>query len=107
LFCIEARLFGIERRRGLMAADTVQVLGTNKSFGGVQLRLQHASTVLQCEMVLSLYLPPAAAEGKRVPVLYWLSGLTCNDQNFVTKANAQRYAAEHNVAVVAPDTSPR
>jgi len=90
-----------------MAADTVQVLGTNKSFGGVQLRLQHASTVLQCEMVLSLYLPPAAAEGKRVPVLYWLSGLTCNDQNFVTKANAQRYAAEHNVVIVAPDTSPR
>jgi S-formylglutathione hydrolase len=57
-------------------------------------------------MTLSIFLPPAAEHGE-VPVLYWLSGLTCNDQNFVTKAGAQRYAAEFGVAIVAPDTSPR
>ena len=57
-------------------------------------------------MVYAVYLPPQAAE-YRVPVVYYLSGLTCTDENFVTKAGAQCYAAEHGVAVVAPDTSPR
>lgn len=57
-------------------------------------------------MHASIYLPPQAAQ-EDVPVLYWLSGLTCTDENFVTKAGAQRYAAEHGVAIVAPDTSPR
>lgn len=57
-------------------------------------------------MTFSVYLPPAA-EREAVPVLLWLSGLTCTDQNFVTKAGAQRYAAEHGIAIVAPDTSPR
>lgn len=85
----------------------MEVIASNKVFGGLQLRLQHRSQVLQCEMLLSLYLPPGASAAQPVPVLYWLSGLTCNDQNFVTKAGAQRYAAEHNVAIVAPDTSPR
>jgi S-formylglutathione hydrolase len=85
----------------------MEVIASNKSFGGLQFRLQHRSAILQCEMVLSLYLPPGANADQRIPVLYWLSGLTCNDQNFVTKAGAQRYAAEHNVAIVAPDTSPR
>src|SRR5699024_4135083 len=54
----------------------------------------------------SLYLPPAA-EQAAVPVVYWLSGLTCNDENFVTKAGAQRAAGELGLALVAPDTSPR
>ena len=84
----------------------MEIIASNKCFGGWQHRLRHRSTALQCEMTLSLYLPPAAERGA-VPVLYWLSGLTCNDQNFVTKAGAQRYAAEHGVALVAPDTSPR
>ena len=57
-------------------------------------------------MEFSVYLPPQA-EKQRVPVLYWLSGLTCTDQNFVTKAGAQQYACEHGIAVVCPDTSPR
>lgn len=57
-------------------------------------------------MHFSVYLPPAAELGP-VPVLYWLSGLTCTDENFVQKAGAQQYAAEHGVAIVAPDTSPR
>lgn len=57
-------------------------------------------------MQFAVYLPPAAAE-RKVPVLYWLSGLTCTEQNFITKSGAQRYAAEHGVALVVPDTSPR
>jgi S-formylglutathione hydrolase len=57
-------------------------------------------------MRFALYLPPQAQQGP-VPVLYWLSGLTCNEQNFITKAGAQRYAAEHGIAIVAADTSPR
>ncbi len=57
-------------------------------------------------MTFSLYLPPQAEEGA-VPVLIWLSGLTCTDENFVAKAGAQRYAAEHGIAILAPDTSPR
>jgi S-formylglutathione hydrolase len=58
-------------------------------------------------MQFSVYLPPQAQAGQRVPVVYWLSGLTCTDQNFATKAGAQRVAAELGVAVVLPDTSPR
>jgi S-formylglutathione hydrolase len=77
-----------------------------KSFGGWQLRYKHRSEVLSCDMHFSLYLPPQA-ETAKVPVLYWLSGLTCTDENFVTKAGAQQYAALHGVAIVAPDTSPR
>jgi S-formylglutathione hydrolase len=81
-------------------------IGANRCFGGQQLRFSHSSEVLGCDMTFSLYLPPQSASGT-VPVLYWLSGLTCTDENFVTKAGAQRYAAEHGVAIVAPDTSPR
>jgi S-formylglutathione hydrolase len=57
-------------------------------------------------MTFSIFLPPQAEQGK-VPVVYWLSGLTCTDENFVAKAGAQRYAAELGLAIVAPDTSPR
>ena len=78
----------------------------NKMFGGRQLQYQHQSKVLACEMQFSIYLPAQAATEK-VPVLYWLSGLTCNDQNFVTKAGAQKYASKYGVAIVCPDTSPR
>ena len=88
-----------------MATD-MQQLSANKIFAGQQLQCQHSSEVLGCDMQFSIYLPPQA-ENAQVPVLYWLSGLTCTDQNFVTKAGAQRYAAEHGVAIVCPDTSPR
>jgi len=67
---------------------------------------QHASTTLGCTMKVGVYLPPQAQHGK-VPVLYWLSGLTCTEQNFITKSAVQRFAAEYGIAVVAPDTSPR
>ena len=76
-------------------------------FGGRQEVWQHASTTLGCEMRLGVYLPPAALRGERCPVLYWLSGLTCNEQNFITKAGAQAAAAQHGLIVVVPDTSPR
>lgn len=75
-------------------------------FGGWQDVYRHRSATLSCEMNFAVYLPPQAARAK-LPVLYWLSGLTCNEQNFITKAGAQRYAAEHGVILVAPDTSPR
>lgn len=75
-------------------------------FGGWQDVYEHASSTLDCTMRFAIYLPPQAADGP-VPVLYWLSGLTCNEQNFITKAGAQRYAAEHGIALVCPDTSPR
>jgi S-formylglutathione hydrolase len=76
------------------------------SFGGWQEVWRHDSEVLGCAMTVGVYLPPQAAEGP-CPVLYWLSGLTCTEQNFITKAGAQRYAAEHGIILVAPDTSPR
>ncbi|MGI9483005.1 MAG: S-formylglutathione hydrolase [Hyphomicrobiales bacterium] len=75
-------------------------------FGGEQLQFTHKSAVNDCTMTFSIYLPPQAKTGP-VPVVWWLSGLTCTDQNFVTKAGAQGYAAEHGLAVIAPDTSPR
>ena len=67
----------------------------------------HASSTLQCEMRFAIYLPSEALSGQPCPVLYWLSGLTCTEQNFITKSGAQRYAAEHGLVIVAPDTSPR
>ena len=76
------------------------------SFGGWQEVWQHTSSVLNCVMNFSVYLPPQA-ETQRLPVLYWLSGLTCNEQNLITKAGFQRYAAELGIIVVAMDTSPR
>ncbi|MEO6517630.1 MAG: alpha/beta hydrolase-fold protein, partial [Pseudoxanthomonas sp.] len=75
-------------------------------FGGWQDVYRHHSEALTCEMNVAVYLPPQA-QTKTLPVLYWLSGLTCTEQNFITKAGAQRYAAEHGVILVAPDTSPR
>ena len=75
-------------------------------FGGWQDVYRHHSDVLGCDMTVGVYLPPQAEQGP-CPVLYWLSGLTCTEQNFITKAGAQRYAAEHGIILVAPDTSPR
>lgn len=89
-----------------MVSQALEQIGTNQSFGGQQLRYKHQSAVLNCEMTFSIYLPPQAKNGP-VPVLYWLSGLTCNDENFVQKAGAQQHAAEHGIAIVCPDTSPR
>ena len=75
-------------------------------FGGWQDVYRHRSDALGCDMTVGVYFPPQVEQGPR-PVLYWLSGLTCNEQNFITKAGAQRYAAGHGIILVAPDTSPR
>ncbi len=85
---------------------SIEKIAEARCFGGRQQRYRHRSDVLDCDMQFSVYLPPQA-EGGEVPVLYWLSGLTCTDENFSTKSGAQRYAAEHGVALVMPDTSPR
>jgi S-formylglutathione hydrolase len=78
----------------------------NKMHGGWQFRYQHHSSALDCDMIFGVFLPPQAASA-RVPVLYWLSGLTCTDENFAQKAGAQRLASELGLAIVCPDTSPR
>ncbi|WP_429155302.1 S-formylglutathione hydrolase [Aeromonas media] len=85
----------------------LDITSSNKSFGGWHKQYRHRSTVLDCEMRFAIYLPPQALTGQKVPVLYWLSGLTCTDENFMQKAGAQRIAAELGIALVAPDTSPR
>ncbi|MDT8398951.1 MAG: S-formylglutathione hydrolase [Pseudomonadales bacterium] len=85
---------------------SLEQVSVNRSFGGRQLKFRHHSRTLACDMVFSVYLPPQAAYDK-VPLVYWLSGLTCSDDNFVQKAGAQQYAAEAGVAIVCPDTSPR
>jgi len=77
-----------------------------KCFDGRQQTHEHPSDACNCTMRFGIYLPPQAEQGP-VPVLYWLSGLTCTEENFATKAGAQRYAAEHGIAIVHPDTSPR
>ena len=86
---------------------TVENISSNKSFGGSNEQYSHYSEVLDCQMRFAIYLPPQALAGEKVPVLYWLSGLTCTDENFMHKAGAQRVAAELGIAIVAPDTSPR
>ena len=86
---------------------TLDIVSSNKSFGGWHKRYRHRSTVLNCDIVFAVYLPPQVEQGARLPVLYWLSGLTCTDENFMQKAGAQRMAAELGLIIVAPDTSPR
>lgn len=86
---------------------SLENLSCQKSFGGWHKRYKHRSSTLGCDMVFAVYLPPQAESGAKLPVVYWLSGLTCNDENFMQKAGAQRVAAELGLILVAPDTSPR
>jgi S-formylglutathione hydrolase len=85
---------------------SIQGIESIKEFDGYLNRYTHQSDVCNCEMMFSVYLPPQAKLGN-VPALYWLSGLTCTDDNARVKAGAQRYAAEHGIALIFPDTSPR
>jgi S-formylglutathione hydrolase len=85
---------------------TVTVLSQSRCFGGVQGTYAHESTETGCTMRFGVFLPPQA-QAHRVPILYWLSGLTCTEENFIVKAGAQRVAAELGLAIVVPDTSPR
>ena len=66
-------------------ATELAELSANKCFGGWQKRYSHRSKVLNCEMHFSVFIPPAAEKVAKLPVLYWLSGLTCTDENFSTK----------------------
>ena len=84
----------------------MKTISENASFGGVQGVYSHASDVCGCEMTFAVYLPPQAGRG-RVPVLWYLSGLTCTHENAMTKAGAQGWAAAAGIALVFPDTSPR
>lgn len=81
-------------------------VSASRSFDGEQRVYAHAATSTRCTMRFGVYLPPQART-QRVPVLYWLSGLTCTEDNFIVKAGAQRVAAELGMALVVPDTSPR
>lgn len=86
--------------------SSLTLVSNNKVFGGWQKVYQHQSDVLKCNMKFAIYLPPQA-ETSKVPAIYYLSGLTCTEQNFITKAGGQQHAAEHGVAIICPDTSPR
>ena len=83
-------------------------LSSVKSFGGEQAVYAHESEACGCEMRFAVFTPPEDKPGKGpFPALFWLSGLTCTEENFITKAGAQRIAAELGLVIIAPDTSPR
>ena len=84
----------------------MEIVSENACFGGVQGVYSHGSDVCGCDMTFAVYLPPQAQTGP-VPVVWYLSGLTCTHENAMTKAGAQAWAARYGVAVVFPDTSPR
>ena len=85
----------------------MRIVEQHACFGGSQQVWSHASSSLGCEMRFGVFLPRAALEGRACPTLYWLSGLTSTEQNFITKAGAQQHADRLGLIVVAPDTSPR
>jgi S-formylglutathione hydrolase len=85
---------------------TVELVSEARCFEGRQLTYRHRSKACACDMQFAVYLPPAS-EKAPVPALYWLSGLTCTEENFSIKSGAQRYAAELGLALIIPDTSPR
>lgn len=82
-------------------------ISSTKVAGGWHKQYTHPATSTHCTMRFAVFLPPGASETNKVPVLYWLSGLTCTDENFMQKAGAFKKAAELGIAIVAPDTSPR
>lgn len=85
---------------------TLEIVSQSRCFEGSQITYRHASTATGTPMRFAAYLPPRAENGK-CPVVWFLSGLTCSEENFTTKAGAQRVAAELGLILVAPDTSPR
>ncbi|SPA31115.1 esterase D [Cupriavidus taiwanensis] len=85
----------------------MELISQHGCHGGVQRFYRHDSVAIGLPMRFSVYLPPQAQAGARVPVLFYLAGLTCTEETFMIKAGAQRFAAEHGLMLVAPDTSPR
>lgn len=86
---------------------SLEMISSAKSFDGWHKQYSHESKSNNCTMRFAIFLPPQTATGEKVPVLYWLSGLTCTDENFMQKAGAFSEAAKLGIAIVAPDTSPR
>ena len=84
----------------------MKTISEKASFGGTQGVYSHHSDACNCEMTFAVYMPPQAVDGL-VPAVWYLSGLTCTHENAMIKAGAQAWAAEHGVAVIFPDTSPR
>lgn len=89
-----------------MTASSLEKVSEQLTFGGRQIRFRHHARTLNCSMQFSVFLPPQA-EHEQVPAVYFLSGLTCTDENFAAKSGAQRVAAELGLALIIPDTSPR
>ena len=90
-----------------MNAMPLTTISSNLCFGGVQAVYTHDSPETGTPMRFGVFLPPQATVARPVPALYWLSGLTCTEENFIIKAGAQRVAAELGLAIITPDTSPR
>lgn len=88
------------------ASDVLECIEVHASAGGSYRRYRHSSTVLGCKMTFGIFLPPQASK-QPCPVVWWLSGLSCTDENFMQKAGAHRTAAERGLILVCPDTSPR
>ncbi|KAL3625555.1 hypothetical protein CASFOL_031009 [Castilleja foliolosa] len=82
-------------------------ISSTKMFGGYNKRYKHYSPTLGCSMTFHIYFPPSPSPSHKFPVLYWLSGLTCTDENFIAKSGAQRVASSEGVVLIAADTSPR
>jgi len=89
-----------------MSITKIEKIGSSKTFGGWTNIYSHKSEICGGKMKFSVFLPPQS-ESALVPTLYWLSGLTCNHENFITKAGAQKYAAKYGIMLICPDTSPR
>ncbi|HEY9239408.1 MAG TPA: alpha/beta hydrolase-fold protein, partial [Burkholderiaceae bacterium] len=90
----------------MQRAASIETLSEHACFGGVQGFYRHASEETGTPMKFGVFVPPQAQHGA-VPVLFFLAGLTCNEETFAIKAGAQRHAAEHGLMLVTPDTSPR
>ncbi|KAL7097842.1 hypothetical protein ACP275_10G168700 [Erythranthe tilingii] len=91
----------------MASTDKPTEISSAKMFDGYNKRYKHYSTTLGCSMNFHIYFPPNSSPSHKSPVLYWLSGLTCTDENFIAKSGAQRVASSEGVALIVPDTSPR
>jgi len=89
-----------------MSIIKIEEIESSKTFDGRTKMFSHKSEICGGEMKFSVFLP-SQSESVQVPILYWLSGLTCNHENFITKAGAQKYAEKYGIMLIAPDTSPR
>ena len=85
----------------------IEILKRISVAGGTLTRFSHSSEETKTPMVASVFIPPGLEYANEIPALYWLSGLTCTDENFCQKSGAFAHAARHRIAVIVPDTSPR